>query len=279
MNHIGDDGAAMWDETDGFFYDVLHTSAGQLIPMKVRSMVGLVPLFAVETLDPEVLSRLTGFKRRMDWFIAHRKDLTDNVAGMDKQGMRDRFLLSIVDENQLRHILKTVFDENEFLSPNGIRSVSRFHRDRPYTLKMDGVEHTVDYEPGESTTPLFGGNSNWRGPVWFPVNYLLIETLQKYDFYYGDRFKIEFPTGSGQFMTLGEAAAELSRRLTRIFLRDDAGRRPVHGGIDRYANDPNWSELVLFYEFFNGDDAAGLGASHQTGWTGIVAKLIQQSGE
>jgi hypothetical protein len=279
INHLGDDGGSLWDEQDGFYYDVLHAPDGQMTRLKIRSIAGLIPLFAVTTLDVSVLSKLSGFKRRMDWFIENRPDLTSNVAAMNLGGQAERRLLSMVDADQLRRILTVVFDENEFLSPYGIRSLSRRHADHPATMQLDGVEYRVDYEPGESKTPLFGGNSNWRGPVWFPLNYLLIESLQRYDYYYGDSFRIEFPTRSGKMMTLADAAAEISRRLTRLFLRDGQGRRPVHGGVDKYRDDANWRDLVLFYEYFHGDTGAGLGASHQTGWTGLVAKLIQQSGE
>jgi len=279
INHLGNDGVGMWDEKDGFFYDVLHTPSNGHIPLKIRSMVGLIPLYAVETLDSEVIDRLPGFKRRLEWFIENRKDLTANVACMNTTGMEERRLLSIVNADQLRRVLRFMLDENEFLSPYGLRALSRVHKDEPYRLPVNGMEYRVDYEPAESSTGLFGGNSNWRGPIWFPVNYLLIESLQKFHHYLGDDFKVECPTGSGVYMTLWEVAAELSRRLTRIFLTDDQQSRPVHAGYAQYQNDPHWKDLVLFYEYFHGDDGSGVGASHQTGWTGIVAKLLQQSGE
>jgi len=279
INHLGNDGVGMWDEHDGFFYDVLHTLGNGHIPLKIRSMVGLIPLYAVETLDSEVIDRLPGFKRRLEWFIENRKDLTANVACMKTTGMEERRLLSIVNPDQLRRVLRFMLDENEFLSPYGLRALSRAHKDEPYRLPVNGMEYRVDYEPAESSTGLFGGNSNWRGPIWFPVNYLLIESLQKFHHYLGDDFKVECPTGSGQYMTLWGVAAELSRRLTRIFLTDDQQARPVHGGYPQYQDDPHWRDLVLFYEYFHGDDGSGVGASHQTGWTGIVAKLLQQSGE
>jgi hypothetical protein len=279
INHLGNDGVGMWDEKDGFFYDVLHTPSNGHIPLKIRSMVGLIPLYAVETLDSEVIDRLPGFKRRLEWFIENRKDLTANVACMNTTGMEERRLLSIVNADQLRRVLRFMLDENEFLSPYGLRALSRVHKDEPYRLPVNGMEYRVDYEPAESSTGLFGGNSNWRGPIWFPVNYLLIESLQKFHHYLGDDFKVECPTGSGVYMTLWEVAAELSRRLTRIFLTDDQQARPVHAGYAQYQNDPHWKDLVLFYEYFHGDDGSGVGASHQTGWTGIVAKLLQQSGE
>jgi hypothetical protein len=279
INHLGSDGTGMWNEEDGFFYDVLHMPDDSHVPLKVRSMVGLVPLFAVETLEPRICNKLEGFKRRLEWFVENREDLTHNVACMITQGEGERRLLSIVDSQQLRRILKVALDENEFLSPYGIRAVSRIHRDHPYILRANGSEYRVDYEPGESSTGLFGGNSNWRGPIWFPVNFLLIESLQKFHHYLGDEFKVECPSGSGQMMTLWEVAAELSRRMTRIFLKGSDGRRPVHGTNRLYQDDPNWQDLVLFYEYFHGDNGSGVGASHQTGWTGVVAKLLQQRGD
>jgi Glycosyl hydrolase family 63 C-terminal domain len=279
INHLGNDGVGMWDEADGFFYDVLHTPHDGHVPLKIRSMVGLIPLFAVETLEPHIVDKLSGFKRRLEWFTENRKDLTANVACMNTPGMGERRLMAIVDSDQLRSALKYMLDENEFLSPYGIRALSRVHKDQPYSLPLNGMEYRVNYEPGVSSTGLFGGNSNWRGPIWFPVNYLLIESLQKFHHYLGDGFKVECPTGSGQFMTLAEVATEISRRLTRIFLRDEQCRRPVHGHAGMYKDDPHWRDLVLFYEYFHGDDGSGVGASHQTGWTGLVGKLLQQSGE
>ncbi|MBM3728226.1 MAG: glucosidase [Acidobacteria bacterium] len=281
MNHLGDaeDGSGMWDAADGFFYDVLHTPGNGHQALKIRSMVGLIPLFAVETLEPAVIDRLEGFKRRLEWFIGNRKDLTGSVACMKKAGAGERRLLSIVDAGQLRQVLERMLDEREFLSPYGVRALSGAHGEQPYRFVAGGAEYRVAYEPGESSSGLFGGNSNWRGPVWFPVNFLLIESLQKFHHYLGDEFRVECPTGSGQWMTLWEVSAELSRRLTRIFLRDETGRRAVHGGDHRYRDDPHWRNLVLFHEYFHGDNGSGVGASHQTGWTGLVAKLLQQSGE
>jgi hypothetical protein len=279
MSNFGGEGIELWDEADGFFYDVLHLPNGQHFRLKVRSMVGLIPLFAVETLEPKLVGRLSGFKRRLEWFIQNRPDLTRNLACMRTPGRGERRLLSILDPDRLRRVLRFMLDEQEFLSPHGIRAVSRFHKDHPYSLSVNGMEHRVDYEPAESSTGLFGGNSNWRGPIWFPVNYLLIESLQKFHHYLGSDYKVECPTGSGQMMTLREVAAEISRRLTRIFLRGPDGRRPAYGGTEKFQNDPHWRDLVLFHEYFHGDNGAGLGASHQTGWTGLVAKLIQQSGE
>jgi hypothetical protein len=278
INHIGNDGG-MWSEEDGFFYDVLHLPDGRHVSMKIRSMVGLIPLFAVESLEPTIVDKLPGFKRRMEWFLEHRKELSGNVPCMDVPGEGQRRLLSIVDGTQLRRVLRCLLDENEFLSPHGIRALSRYHKDHPFIMPVDGTEYRVDYEPAESSTGLFGGNSNWRGPVWFPVNYLIIESLQKFHHYMGDDFKVECPTGSGNFLTLWDVAAEISRRMTHTFLRDADGKRPVHGGNMSYRDDEYWRDLVLFYEYFHGDNGAGIGASHQTGWTGVVAKLMQQSGE
>jgi hypothetical protein len=279
MNNLGQGGISLWDDGDGFYYDVLHLGNGDHFPLKVHSMVGLIPLFAVETLEPETLARLPGFARRLEWFLRHRKDLTANVACMRTPGSGERRLLSIVDQSQLRRVLTVMLDEREFLSPFGIRAVSRIHHERPYSISLGGGEHSVSYEPGESTTGLFGGNSNWRGPVWFPVNFLIVESLQRFHHYLGPEFTVECPTGSGVFMTLAEVAEEIARRLTRTFLRGPDGRRPVHGGHEQFQTDPHWRDLILFYEYFHGDNGRGVGASHQTGWTGLVAKLIQQIGE
>jgi hypothetical protein len=273
MNTMG-----LWDEEDGLFYDVLHLPDGRNVPMKVRSLVGLIPLLAVESFEPELLARFPAFQRRLEWFIDNRPDLTAGVACMRTPGERGRRLFSVVAPDKLRRILRVMLDEEEFLSPYGIRSVSRIHRERPYRLQVDGMVHSVAYEPAESSSGLFGGNSNWRGPVWLPVNYLLVESLQKFHHYLGEGFTVELPTGSGRQATLHEVAAELSRRLTRLFLRDGEGRRPCHGRDPRYRDDPHFRELVLFHEYFHGDDGSGLGASHQTGWTGLVAKLLQQCG-
>ena len=277
MTDRGDQSLCLWDEQDHFFYDALRTG-DERIPLRVRSMVGLAPLFAVETLEPTVLAKLGEFRKRMEWFLKNRPDLVNNVASMHTEGTADRRLLSLVNPDRLRQILAVMLDEREFLSPHGVRALSRLHKDHPFVLHLDGTEHVVDYEPAESSTPLFGGNSNWRGPVWFPVNYLLIESIQKFDYYFGDDFQIECPTGSGQMMTLWGVATELSQRLSGLFLREN-GRRPVYGDRERFQTDPHWRDLILFHEYFNGDTGQGLGASHQTGWTAIVAKLLDQSGE
>jgi hypothetical protein len=275
---LGGEGVDLWDEEDGFYYDVLHNGRDRY-RLKVRSMVGLTPLFAVETLEPEIVDRLSGFKRRMQWFIDNRPEFADHVMEMYAKSGGTRRLLSIVTREQLPRILSLMLDEKEFLSPFGVRALSRFHHDHPYVLRMGDSVYRVDYDPAESTSDLFGGNSNWRGPVWFPMNYLLIESLQKFDHFFGESFKIAFPSGSDQMMRLWEVAAELSRRLTRIFIRYAEGRRPVYGGLEKFQRDPHWRDLISFYEYFHGDDGAGIGASHQTGWTALVAKLLQQNGE
>ena len=279
MNNLGDDGISLWDEEDGFYYDVLHMKGAGNMPLKLHSMVGLIPLFAVATIEPEVLDRLPNFKKRMYWFIENRPDLIGNVSCMRTPGEGERRLLSVAYRDRLEKVLKRMLDENEFLSPHGIRALSRFHKDNPYVLKVNGDEHRVDYEPAESTSGLFGGNSNWRGPIWMPCNYLLIESLQRFHYYYGDDLKVECPTGSGVLMNLWEVSQELSRRLSHIFLRDDDGMRPVFGENEKLQIDPHFRDHLLFFEYFHGDNGSGIGASHQTGWTGLVAKLLQQSGE
>jgi Mannosylglycerate hydrolase MGH1-like glycoside hydrolase domain len=279
MNDIGGSGIELWNPQDGFFYDVLQLPDGRQFPLKVRSMVGLIPLFAVETMESEVVDRFPGFKRRMQWFLENRPELSDYIETQSVAGNRVRRLLALVNRTRLASVLRYMLDENEFLSPHGVRALSRYHKEHPYTLGFEGHQYRVDYEPAESRTGTFGGNSNWRGPVWFPVNYLIIESLQKYHYFLGDGFRIEFPTGSGNKFHLWDIAAKLSRRLSRIFLRDASGRRPVYGGIEKFQTDPHFRDLVLFYEYFHGDTGFGLGASHQTGWTGLVAKLIQQSGD
>jgi hypothetical protein len=278
MDHLGEEGLELWDEEDGFYYDVLHLPNGQHVTLKVRSMVGLIPLFAVETLEPEVIDKLPGFKRRMQWFIDNRPEFREHVELQTRADGKVRRLLSIVERDKLVSVLGYMVDENEFLSPHGIRAVSRYHLEHPYVFKVNGHEHRVDYEPAESSTGLFGGNSNWRGPVWFPVNFLLLESIQKFHYFFGDDLKVEFPTGSGRRLTLWEVATELSRRMINIFLRDADGRRPVYGGIGKFQADPHWRNYIQFHEYFHGDNGAGIGASHQTGWTGLVAKLIEQSG-
>jgi hypothetical protein len=277
MNGPGELG--LWDDNDGFFYDRLKLPDGNSQLMRVRSIVGLIPLYAVDTIEPSVIAKLPGFTKRMDWFVQHRPDLSRNVASFSEEGVGLRRLLSVLSKDKLVRVLEKMLDETEFLSPYGIRSVSKYHEAHPFRLQVDGVEHRVDYEPAESRTSLFGGNSNWRGPVWFPVNYLLIESLQRFNHYFGDSVQVEFPRGSGRKMNLGGVAGELSHRLTNIFLRDGDGRRAVFGGVDKFQHDPNFRDHVPFYEYFHGDNGAGIGASHQTGWTALVAKLLQQIGE
>jgi mannosylglycerate hydrolase MGH1-like protein/glycosyl hydrolase family 63 len=278
MNNIGSEKIELWDREDGFFYDVLHLPNGETKHMKVRSMVGLIPLFAVETLDSDLVDRLPRFKHRMQWFIENRPDFAQHVETQSHDGGVRRFL-SLVSRDRLKSVFRYMLDENEFLSPYGIRALSHYHKDHPYVVSVMGRDHRVDYEPAESSTDLFGGNSNWRGPIWFPVNYLLIESLQKFHYFLGDQYKVEYPTGSGRHFTLWQVATEISRRLTHIFLENAEGKRPVFGGTKRFQEDPHWRHNILFYEYFHGDNGAGIGASHQTGWTGLVAKLIQQSGE
>ena len=280
MNHIGGDGClngsgvGLWNDEDQFFYDVLHLPDGGMQAMKIRSMVGLIPLFAVETLEPELLEKLPDFKRRLTWFLRYRPDLAALVSHWDAPGRGSRRLLSLLRGHRMKQLLKRMLDASEFLSPYGIRALSLSHATNPYIYRQGDNDLCVRYLPAESDSGLFGGNSNWRGPIWFPVNFLLIESLQKFHHYYGDDFKVECPTGSGQFFTLNEVANEVATRLTRIFLADRDGRRPVYGHHPHAQTDPHFRDYVLFYEYFDGDSGRGVGASHQTGWTGLVAKLL-----
>ena len=282
MNHIGD-GFALWDDEDGFYYDAINFPDGGRSLLKVRSLVGLIPLLGVNVIEPETIKNLPGFKKRLEWFINNRPDLKKNVACMETEGMGAKRLLALCyatrrndgKSNKLQRLLAYMFDEAEFLSPHGIRSVSKYHQNNPFVMHVNGNEYRVDYQPAESTSGMFGGNSNWRGPIWFPINYLLLEALQNFHEYLGDDFKVEFPTGSGELKTLNEIIVELSQRMTNIFLRNDSGKRPVYGGIDKFQNDPHWRDYIYFHEYFHGDNGAGLGASHQTGWTGVVAYMIQ----
>jgi hypothetical protein len=278
MSEMSRRGYSLWDEEDGFFYDLLHLPDDRVVPLKVRSLVGLMPLLAVETIEPDMLEAMPVFNRRLNWFVSNRPHLSGNMASIEVPGLGKRRLVSIVTRERLVRVLRYMLDEDEFLSEYGIRSVSRYHQAHPYTFRIDGAAFSLSYQPAESESGLFGGNSNWRGPVWFPINYLLIEALQRFHHYYGDDLQVEFPTGSGHMMNLWDVAAELSRRLMRLFLRDHDGRRPIYGGLQPFQTDPHWRDLILFNEYFHGDNGAGLGASHQTGWTGLVAKLIQQSG-
>jgi hypothetical protein len=276
LNNLGGMSIPLWDEQDEFFYDVLQLPSGEIQKLKVRSIVGLIPLLAVETITPDLLERVPGFRRRMEWFLGHRPDLASLVSRWHVPGMQDRRLFALARGHRMKRLLKRMLDPHEFLSDYGIRSISRYHLDQPYHLELDGRSYEVRYEPGESTTSLFGGNSNWRGPVWMPINFLLIEALRKFHSYYGDDFLVECPTGSGQMRTLARVADEISARLKRIFVRDPNGRRPVFGDMDLFQTDPEWRDHVLFYEYFHGDNGRGVGASHQTGWTAVIASLLER---
>ncbi|HEV3200942.1 MAG TPA: glucosidase [Bryobacteraceae bacterium] len=269
MNSLG--GVGLWDDEDGFYYDKIEIF-GNRYRMLTRSIVGLVPLFAVEVLEDEVIDALPGFRKRMRWFLDNRPDLGQQI-GKASEGKR---LLAIPSRQQLERVLRYALSEEEFLSPFGIRSLSRYYHEHPFTAKTRWGVFSIAYDPGESTTPLFGGNSNWRGPIWFPINYLLVEALQRYHYYYGDGFKVECPAGSGNLKNLEEVATELAARLARLFLPDETGRRPCHGEDHRYAADEHWRDLILFYEHFHGDTGRGVGASHQTGWTALVTRLLSK---
>ncbi len=277
MHHIAGEDVGLWDETDGFFYDVMRRPTGESFPVRVRSMVGLTPLFAVTTLEPESSDRYGAFWRRARWFLHNRPELVDHCPMMGVPGLGERRLLALVDRRRLGRVLSRMLSETEFLSPHGVRSLSRAHATEPYELSLEGEIHRVDYEPAESRTGLFGGNSNWRGPVWMPVNYLVIESLQRMHHYYGEGFRVECPTGSGRWMTLWEVANELSRRLISLFVAGPDGRRPGHGPREKIQRDPYFRDHLTFYEYFNGDTGEGLGARTQTGWTALVAKLLEQS--
>ncbi|HEV3004000.1 MAG TPA: glucosidase, partial [Pirellulales bacterium] len=275
MNTLG--GSGLWDEQDGFYYDQLHVG-GRTTPLRIRSIVGVIPLFAAEVLDDEVLERLGEFGKRTRWFLKYRADLAGQIAYLTSHcpdgSSRGHRLLAIPGRKRLERVLRYVLDENEFLAPYGVRALSRVYRDHPYVCNAGGQEQRVAYVPGESDSAMFGGNSNWRGPIWFPVNYLLIEALERYHHFYGDRLRVECPTGSGRLMNLREVARELAVRLTSLFLPDARGRRPCHGDDARFAGDPHWRDLALFYEYFHGDTGRGAGASHQTGWTALVTRLL-----
>ena len=275
MDRIGDHEDSLWDEEDGFYYDVLRFPDGSAFRMKVRSLVGLLPFCATTTVYPDILEKFPEFTSRVRRFLERNPRLTANISSL-APGYRGRHIMSALSETKLRRILRYMLDENEFFGPHGIRSISRYHKEHPYVFRMAGQEFGVTYQPSESDSGLFGGNSNWRGPVWFPINLLILRGFFNFYLYYGDEFKVECPTGSGKMLTLFEVALELSRRLYSTFLKDptDRGRRPVNGGVEKFQTDPHWSDLILFYEYFHGDNGAGIGASHQTGWTGLVARLI-----
>jgi hypothetical protein len=276
MNHIAGGDGSLWDDADGFYYDVMRRPTGESSPIRVRSMVGLTPLFATSTLEPDTVERFPAFWRRAKWFLDNRPELEQHCPTMHIPGQRERRLLSLVSREKLPRLLARMLAPDEFLSPHGVRSLSRAHQ-AAYEMQIDGQAYRVEYEPAESRTGLFGGNSNWRGPVWFPVNYLVIESLQRLAHYYGDSLRVECPTGSGVSMTLGQVSIDLSRRLVSLFLAGEDGRRPVHGARDVVQRDPEFRDLVTFYEYFHGDTGEGLGARTQTGWTALVAKLLEQS--
>jgi hypothetical protein len=276
MDRVGANHDEMWDRKDGFFYDLLHFPNGDATRLKVRSMVGLLPLCASTVFEPGVVARhprllelINLFKKRHPDVLRHLRETEEEAVGVG-----GRLILGVLNKSKLQSVLKYMLDENEFLSPHGIRSLSKFHLDHPFVFHVEGKEYRVDYLPAESNTAMFGGNSNWRGPVWMPVNTLIVRGLLNLYQFYGDDFKVECPTGSGKHMTLFEVAKEITRRLESMFLRDENGRRPVYGGTKKFQDDPHWRDYILFYEYFHGDNGAGLGASHQTGWTGVVARSL-----
>lgn len=270
---------SLWNEEDGFYYDAINWGGPWSQQLPVRSLVGLIPLYAVSTLEPELIRKFPSFKKRVDWFIENRPDMAErNLASMTKRGKGERILLSLVNKERLVKILKRMLDEKEFLSEYGIRSLSKYHKDHPYSMDVSGQTFKVEYVPGDSDSGLFGGNSNWRGPIWLCVNFLLIESLLRFHMYYGDTLQVECPTGSGEYMHLGHVAEEIQHRLQHLFAKDDEGNRAIHFSNPLLNRDPHWKEYLWFHEFFHGDDGRGLGASHQTGWTGLIAKLIHDSG-
>ena len=275
ISTFGEDGVSLWDDADKFFYDVLHTPDGRTTPLRVRSMVGLIPLFAVETLEPELLERVPEFAARLEWFLNYRPDLANLVSHWDQPGRGKRRLLSLLRGHRMKKLLVRMLDPQEFLADFGVRALSKAHERAPYVFNVNGSDLTVRYVPAESDSGLFGGNSNWRGPIWFPVNFLIIESLQKFHHYYGDDFRVECPTGSGRLLTLEQIADELATRLERLFLKNEQGVRPVLGQYPQMQQDPHFRDYVLFYEYFCGDTGRGVGATHQTGWTGLVAKLLK----
>jgi hypothetical protein len=279
MSNLGGAGIGLWHEDDSFFYDVLSLPDGAALPLKIRSMVGLIPLFAVETLEPETLGHSPEFAERLRWFLNYRADLAGLVSRWNEPGRGDRRLLALLRGHRMKRVLARMLDENEFLSPYGVRALSKIHDSQPYNFEHNGTHASVAYQPAESDSGLFGGNSNWRGPIWFPVNYLIVEALRKFHRYYGPDFKVECPTGSGVYMSLAEVADEIARRLASIFLPDTTGRRPVYGHAERMQNDPHFKDHLLFYEYFHGDSGRGVGASHQTGWTGLIADLLRKRSE
>ena len=277
INRMGGEQEGLWDEEDGFYYDLLRYPDGTSTRLKVRSLVGLLPLCATVVFEKSQLDLVPQLADGIRERIRRMPELLEAIhpIGPEHRGVADRGILALVSPDKLRRILAKMLDENEFLSPYGIRSLSRYHAEHPYIFTVHGEEYRVDYTPAESNSGMFGGNSNWRGPIWFPMNSLIIRALLMFYLYYGDNFKVECPTGSGNLMNLFEVTQEIVNRLTRIFLRDEHGRRPVYGGAAKFQTDPHWRDYLLFYEYFHGDNGAGLGASHQTGWTGFIAKQIQ----
>ncbi len=276
MNTLG--GSGLWDEQDGFYYDHMRLS-NDSVALKLRSLVGLIPLIAVEIIDKKTIAGLKGFQKRVRWFMENRKDLAETISYMTCDFVDDPdapCMLSIPSRGRLEKVLRYLLDENEFLSPFGIRSLSKVYKEHPFSTLVGGQEYKVEYLPGESNTGLFGGNSNWRGPIWFPINYLIIEALQRYDHFYGERLQVEFPTGSGAMMTLGQVARELSIRLTKMFVPDESRHRPIHGEVEKYATDEHWRDLVLFNEYFHSETGRGIGASHQTGWTSLITRCFEE---
>jgi hypothetical protein len=274
MSSMYSGGTGLWDEQDQFFYDVLNLPNDEKVRLRIRSVVGLIPLFAVETLEPELLEKLPGFRKRLEWFLNHRPDLANLVSHWQSPGRGQRRLLSLLRGHRMKKLLRRMLDESEFLSDYGIRALSRVHLKEPFVLKVDGADQSVHYAPAESESRQFGGNSNWRGPIWFPMNFLIVESLQKFHHYYGNDFKVECPTGSGRYLTIDAVANELSHRLSRIFLKDAAGERAVLRHQPQLQNDPNYRDCIPFYEYFHGDTGRGVGASHQSGWTSLIAKLL-----
>ncbi len=275
MTNIADRGIDLWNKEDEFFYDVMYLDQKYDRQIRIRSMVGLIPLFAVEVLEPDLVKSLPEFSERLSWFLNYRKDLASLVSRWHIPGKGDRRLLSLLRGHRMKRLLYRMLDETEFLSDYGVRSLSKYYQEHPYSMNLGNNSYTINYEPAEAETGLFGGNSNWRGPIWFPANFLIIESLQRFHHYYGDEFKIEYPTGSNKYFTLQEIASALTERITKLFTRNAEGKRPVYGSNEKFQNDPHFKDYFQFYEYFNGDTGEGLGASHQTGWTGLIAKLLQ----
>jgi hypothetical protein len=274
INGKDEDALGLWDEADQFYYDHLNLPDGENVPMKIQSAVGLIPLLAVEVLEPDVLKQLPAFAARLEWYLKHRPQMATLISDWQVAGSGERRLLSLLRGHRMKALLKRMLDETQFLSGQGVRSLSKFHEQHPFYFETGGQTYEVGYWPAESHSRVFGGNSNWRGPVWMPLNFLIIESLQKFHYYYGDDFKVECPTGSGKFINLNEVAEELTRRLSRLFLKGDDGQRPVLKYHPKLASDPQFRDYVLFHEYFHGDNGRGCGASHQTGWSGLIAKLL-----